>query len=515
MSSSPREDGFGARFAPALATSLHTSGDERLASALGDATAHVQPKLGNGRVSLVSRSKRGLEEAGRAPGSSALLVPQQGYQCSHVEPGEALERAPRMRDAGIRRRSKLHLRASRSSRAELTAIPVAAGFGYNERVGQSRLSRLAGATVLVGALIHCNALTGVDDLGIESGDASIAPDAFTPDGPSTVVDANAPDVGDSSQPIDATVADGCSSASCVDLPLGFELVAVGPTTDPCPATFEQPKDVHENPVATNGTCTCKCSVGGTPICPSNQGLLTTFGTAGAGTCPNNGGTTGGGCATDGFLGAFDTGNEHRYKPAGPVGGSCTTSGLADKTKVTFTDLRVCGANVVPKCESKLCPPTLGGNFTACVAALGDQACPGAFPKKHLVGPDVNVTCANNGCNCSVSATCTGKMSFFASADCSGAADLIVNADDSCVATVSTPPGTSYGSHRYTANAPANVTCRHERPHRDARDPDHALLPVTVSASAVGYGIPAFTQSTKRARSSGGGNGLVHVGLPRG
>jgi hypothetical protein len=195
-----------------------------------------------------------------------------------------------------------------------------------------------------------------------------------------------------------------------------------------------------------------------PLCPSNQGLPTTFGTAGAGTCPNGGGTTGGGCATDGFLGAFAAGNEHRYKAPGPVGGSCTSSGTSDPTKVTSTDSRVCRANVIPKCETKLCPPTLTGKFVACVSSSGDQACPSAFPKKHLVGTDVSVTCAAGACGCTVTATCTGKMSFYASADCSGAPDLIVNANDTCVPTVSNPEGNTYGSHRYVANAPTNVAC---------------------------------------------------------
>jgi hypothetical protein len=322
--------------------------------------------------------------------------------------------------------------------------------------------RLLATLAIAIALVSCTALTGVGDLSVETntGDAAPTPDTFVPisDG-SGVVDVDtttdAP-----FEPVDATVVDGCSASNCVDpLPVGFTLVALGPKGQPCPATFTAPADLHESPVAGAGACGCGCNVTSPPNCPKfGNGMVTTFGAAGAGTCPNSGGTTSLGCGTDGYLGAFGAGNEHRYAPPGPNGGTCGTSPTNDSSKVSTTDLRVCAASVVPTCDAKVCPPSLAAPFIACIASNGDVACPKTFPTKHLAGTSVNLTCSGGNCGCSVTATCTGKLSFFTATDCTGTAEFVAVVDGNCDPTVSTPPGASYGSHRYDPNGPTNVGC---------------------------------------------------------
>ena len=308
------------------------------------------------------------------------------------------------------------------------------------------------AGVLV-ALASCSVTTSF--VGLTGGDAGLE-EASAPDGGGVLADGSTADA--LLEDVATKGVDGCSLGDCFDMPAGFTLVAFGATAkgDGCPSGFGLPKDTVEGPKLAPDACTCECAVTSQPSCPSGV-ISNNFGTAGAGTCPSSGGGYANfGCATDGFLGAFTTGNEHRFTPPGPTGGSCSTSSTKDMTKLTYTaEGRICQATTVAQCEGKVCAPPVPAAFGACIASAGDVACPSAFPKKHLVGPSASFGCTLD-CTCSVSATCKGKMNYYASTDCSGTAGFTAQVNGQCLPTVA--GGATFASHRYFPDPPANVAC---------------------------------------------------------
>ena len=310
-----------------------------------------------------------------------------------------------------------------------------------------------GASLL--AVVSCSLTTSLDGLSGEATTDDVAEAG-------TAADTSAPDPSDASggllQDVTTTVVDGCSLAGCFAMPLGFTLVAYGATAKglACPTGFTLPADTVEGATVGANACTCGCAVTTLPSCP-NGTLVGHYGGGGNLACGSAGGNlANNGCGTDGFLGPFGTGNEHQFTPPGPTAGACLASATKDATKLTYAaEGRVCRAATLPQCEGKVCPPSTAAPFNACIAAVGDVACPSGFGTKHLLGTAASFTCPS-GCTCSVTAKCKGKLSYFATADCSGAVGLLTLVDDACHATDAL--GASFASHVYVADPVSNVAC---------------------------------------------------------
>jgi hypothetical protein len=302
------------------------------------------------------------------------------------------------------------------------------------------------------ALASCSLTTSLD--GYSGGGGATGDDGgTTADGGTTTTDDGGL-LGDS-----ALVVDGCDSTGCFDMPPGFSLVAFGASAKgaACPAGFGTPTDTVEGPTFSNGACTCACTTGTAPSCPSGT-LTGGYDTDGSGMCgstttpiPNP--TV---CNTTGFLGPFATNNEHSYSPPAATGGTCNASATKDSSKLSYDSQgRVCEATTLPQCGTKVCPPAAAAPFGVCIASDGDVACPSLFPNKHLVGTSASFTCGS-GCGCSATASCQGKLEYFDTADCSGGVSFTLTVDGTCRSTAT--DGGTFGSHKYTAFAPANIGC---------------------------------------------------------
>lgn len=245
---------------------------------------------------------------------------------------------------------------------------------------------------------------------------------------------------------------------CFDVPPQFFVVAFGQTGKgvPCPEGFGLLRDTVEGPTVSADACTCSCSVTRQPTCQQGE-ILGFFGLAGQGTCPQMGAAfANNGCGTDGYLGPFGPGNEHRHVPPGPSGGTCSARVNEDDSKLTFAaEGRVCiAANPSP---GRACLPPVAEPFRACIAAQGDVACPAPFTQKTLVGFSATFTCPTTGCTCSVNATCTGgRLNFYSTTNCTGGVQFSYEVNDSCVPSVA--DGATFSSYRYVANPPTNVRC---------------------------------------------------------
>lgn len=318
------------------------------------------------------------------------------------------------------------------------------------------MGRLAGRLVACAgvALAGCTLLTNID--GLVGGTPVDAGGGSSSDVVASGVPEDASLADSILQDVGAIPVDACGTQGCFDMPTGFALVALGPKGGSCPSGFTLPADTVEGPNLGANACTCGCSVTNAPSCATGA-IVGAFGTAGGLTCPNAGGNlVNTGCGTDGFLGPFGTGNEHKYTPPAASGGSCSASAVKDTAKLTYAaERRVCQASVVPQCNGKTCPPTVGGSFSVCIAATGDVPCPLAFPTKHLVGTGASFNCSA-GCTCGVTANCSGRLDYFASANCSGTAAYSIAVNNTCVATDN--GGASYASHIYVANAPTQTAC---------------------------------------------------------
>lgn len=326
--------------------------------------------------------------------------------------------------------------------------------------GRGRIHAALAALALAGCslAVSLDGLSGGadDDGGVTSPDGSTIDTTEAGGGADGGGGIDAPDdslLGD----VAVDVVDACSAVGCVALPSGFSLVAYGPRSA-CPTNFTQTSDTVENASVGSGGCTCGCSVTTNPSCSTGT-MVGHFGTAGAGTCPSAGGDLANTslCASDGFMGAFAVGNEHRYTPPAPSGGACSAAPNKDATKLAIgASKRLCQATVVPSCNGKVCPPSLTGGFAACIAAAGDVSCPSTFPNKHLVGSSASFTCGA-GCTCGVTATCSGRLDYYASANCTGMVQMSLQVDDACHPTVSADAGDSFASRLWNPTV-SNVGC---------------------------------------------------------
>jgi hypothetical protein len=219
---------------------------------------------------------------------------------------------------------------------------------------------------------------------------------------------------------------------CATIPLGFRPVRLGSANTACPSGWVT-ADGFTNPTATDGACTCNCSVTQNPDCTQGK-IVRAFDDSTSPTCtsPATQLSGNGGLCTQ--IGGTLVFNHTHYvaDPPPPSGGACQYDAQLDKGKLGGTPVRLCAPP--QSCEGQICD---GGSI--CVATDGDQACPGDFPTKTVMGDAVTGTCGSCG-SCTASGTCTGTISFYADQLCQTTSTDVV-ADAVCKAnTISTSLG---------------------------------------------------------------------------
>jgi hypothetical protein len=164
----------------------------------------------------------------------------------------------------------------------------------------------------------------------------------------------------------------------------------------------------------------------------------------------------GSCGTDMWTGSVN-GLDLKFVPPPPTGGTCSSAGRVDKQNVTFSGHpRECHMNnsTSAGCWGNECTPGLPSPFAACIEQSGDVACPSPYTSKNLVGTDVNYTCAD--CSCTVSATCSGRLTEYTDQSCS-MNPTPFPVDGTCFNPNVNPPNTTYHSYKYAGTA-SNVAC---------------------------------------------------------
>lgn len=257
---------------------------------------------------------------------------------------------------------------------------------------------------------------------------------------------------------------GCTVATgCYVVPSGWNLVAfAGDQSSPCPVPSTQ-IDVDEGPDASTA-CLCNCTLTKAPTCPlapiddtfDGDGSLS-CGTTGA---PAQNGNASPTCNTDMYTGNIPgLGYTHldlEYTPtATPTNGTCTKNTVSQPGNITYSSQdRVCKPTSEP-CSGVECTPSFG-SYSVCIAASGNQTCPGTtFTQQHVVGGPPTFTCDTSACSCTVTANdCTGTMSLFTDANCKNG-KLDVPADGKCHA--SKAPVDNYYSYKYTPG-PLGSSC---------------------------------------------------------
>jgi hypothetical protein len=307
--------------------------------------------------------------------------------------------------------------------------------------------RLFGAAALFAALASsCAAISGLDDFGIvdcpagstECVEGGALADVVPPPQQETSL---AADAGKDTQ-VGPPACDPQSDPACLPLPVGWTLVAFAAFATgsdagapACPTGLDSASDVGEGPAARPDTCECaSCTVTAPNAC---TGAITHEFSPPAGMCETAGAPHAnnppGTCLTDLYTGARD-GNKEKLTLPAPTGGACAASApVAHDDRVTFASRsRVCDDTA--RCSGGTCDARVPAPFVACIAspkqaADEDRDCPAAFPQKHLVGTGAAFTCPST-CTCGVNRSCSGSVTFYANADCSGGAKL-VPADGTC------------------------------------------------------------------------------------
>lgn len=227
-------------------------------------------------------------------------------------------------------------------------------------------------------------------------------------------------VGNDTGPIDT----GNCATTCATIPQGFRPVRLGNANAACPSGWVT-ADGFTNPAASDNACTCSCNVTQDPDCSTGKIFRaldnTTSPTCGtAATTLNANGST---CTLIGGTLYFSY-PHYLADPPPPSGGACQYDAQLDKGKLSGTPARLCAPP--QSCQGEICD---GG--AVCIATDGDQACPGDFPTKTVVGDAVTGSCGSCGA-CSPTGTCSGTISFFTDQQCSlGQTD--VAADGVCKA----------------------------------------------------------------------------------
>lgn len=250
-----------------------------------------------------------------------------------------------------------------------------------------------------------------------------------------------------------------STEACADgVPEGWQRVGyAGDRSTACGPGFTT-ADVLADLNSVGDACVCEgCTVTAKPSCKG--GAVDTFYDAetGAGQCdlPSESlsNAAPGQCAAIDTPGNFEA--HFRGVPPPPTGGSCELLAVPKKDAVVSTDARVCVPED-PSCEAELC--AADGAFTECILADGLKLCPdGPFTKTHIISTGVDVTCGD--CGCSVSAECSGSVTFYSDAACTKDA-VTLPVDNTCVETT---PGALVGSYKYVGILVGQTTCAPIKP----------------------------------------------------
>jgi hypothetical protein len=245
---------------------------------------------------------------------------------------------------------------------------------------------------------------------------------------------------------DAAWSTGPASCACtLTVPDGFERVAyLDRRTTACPVDMTQ-IDLVTDATVEAGACACgTCAVGTVPDC--NAGTFSsTYDDTATPTCdaaaishPCNAGKC---TAYSGSMGQHG----RAVPPTAPGGGTCSARGIVKTSNAPSTPARAC-AESATRCA---CDPAVPGAFTTCLRAPGDVPCPTAAPLKHLVGTSAAVACGD--CSCTLTATCTGSVTFYSDAAC--ATSIVTITDAACT---TEGPG-SYAAYKWAGTTATSCT----------------------------------------------------------
>ena len=352
-----------------------------------------------------------------------------------------------------------------------------------------RALRLAVAGLLPAVLVACGLeVTGLQDAPLDGGtvsnaDASVGfsvdsavplskdangsiptPESGTDEAEGATDDAGSPPPPPPPPPVPCD-----ASAGCYVLPTGWSIVAFAPNqTAACPTGFAvaAPNDLVESPNASSA-CTCggACTVGSAPTCINGE-LLVSYDVnnpVGPNTCGTPGTTQSndppGGCDTDIYNGSF-SGLDLKFTAPGPSDGQCASPGQATGTVTYGAQDRACqpDSTQAAGCTGDACSPNVAAPYAACIAHGANVACPAGTPftVPHTVGSGATVACT--GCDCAITADCSGTVEFFSDTACSKG-ELDVGADGGCQpGAPASLTATTFGSYKYVANAPTSVAC---------------------------------------------------------
>jgi hypothetical protein len=231
--------------------------------------------------------------------------------------------------------------------------------------------------------------------------------------------------------------------------------ASAPSTT-CPSGMGNAMTVQESPVAQDSACTCACTPTAQATC-SGQ-VKHTFRTS---TLCNNQSDpdwyknpVAGTCYQDLYTGASPA-TENRFTLPTPTGGACSATPTAHPDRVTYGETSFLCEDA-SRCSGGFCDARFDVPFEACVSRAGDEACPDAFPVKHLVGKDgAEFECG--ACTCTpVRAACQGAVHHYTDTGCT-AGEVIIPANGLCAG-----PNTSGSTFRsYKVIATSSTTCSTE------------------------------------------------------
>lgn len=264
--------------------------------------------------------------------------------------------------------------------------------------------------VLAGALVA--SACGIDAVG-----SFIDPNADG-GGPLGTPGPGARGVGDDGGPAND---DGGSPLPCADAcavpsaPAPFALVLLGNDAAACPTGFDA-SDVVDEPTPNAGSCACgACAFSGT-TCTTGALVSKYSSDTACGGTGSNIDANGGACFA--FNGQFISTYAAMLPPAAVVG-TCSAPGVGVRAKVTTTKRRLCAPRS-DACLDAVC--AAGSSLATCFAAPGDVACPASLPTRHVVGSDFTLAC--DACTCTTQATCSGNVTFYSNAGCTGSTRVL-------------------------------------------------------------------------------------------
>ena len=210
----------------------------------------------------------------------------------------------------------------------------------------------------------------------------------------------------------------CAAYTCVAAISSWNIVAFGASTrSACPTGYGPASDLLVDPSLAAYACSCKCSLATSPSCLSGE--LSVYDgvtcTALIGTTPANDG----GCVVRTLSAA-----EHLLQPPPPVGGSCTSLGVATPPPAgSAGETCALSGRAGGGCAAgKVCVPAPATPFLTCIAQPGSVSCPAGYPIAHATGAALTDTRACSACGAcgAPTATCTSPlMTCYSTATCTG------------------------------------------------------------------------------------------------